>query len=223
MFARRLAPQNPRAITDRPYDFYQTNTCSCFSCSKKVKWERQYNPNHQKSGAVMKLNEKNITESILGWAFAAIGLVCVVIEVVFIISFDRFAQEEMPFFVPIMMAFMTLIFGGFGFFFLRRGSKSRKRQKRLMRDGISYDAEITEAYYKSAYQVNGRSPLVVECRYVDRHGGRYLVKSGNLWPKMTVDMNTLRATVFANPENPKDYYVEVTSEDPYWADTHDLR
>jgi len=152
------------------------------------------------------MNYQNKVLTMLGAIFGGIGALFLALGLIF-----RFAgiNGEMMIvgivFTPIGGAFLLA-----GLIILAVGRARKKRIKRLKSIGECYDAEIVrirENLYMHAYY---RHPIVVECVYKDRFGKSCLVKSKNIWPTLfMVREDELRAKVWVNPDDPKDYYVEV--------------
>ncbi|MDR1703988.1 MAG: hypothetical protein LBS19_04815 [Clostridiales bacterium] len=82
--------------------------------------------------------------------------------------------------------------------------------------GERYEAEITKVYDNLMMRVNFRNPIIVECIYKNRQGQSVLVKSKNIWPPYRMfDRKNIKAAVWVNPSDARDYYVEVFFGDEY--------
>lgn len=141
----------------------------------------------------------------MGLSFLAVGSVCLYI------GFNILNGVNLPLWINgIVFSILGVSFtvvAAVSFAVARFG---RRKAERLMRDGTCYNGEIVRVYDNIFTQINRRHPIIVECLYKDNQGKSYLVKSGNTWPDYTpADKNGIKARVWVNPNNPRDYFVEV--------------
>ncbi len=151
---------------------------------------------------------------LIGLIFSLIGAPFVVMGII-ALSMLAGAYDEDLLIGGAIFAGMGVIFLILGLVFLFSDRSQRRFADRMMREGTPYDAEITRAYYNSFVQTNGKSPLVLECRYKDASGSVHLVKSKNLWEYNLLEAPTqFTARVWVEPYNPQKYYVEVIDQRP---------
>jgi len=93
----------------------------------------------------------------------------------------------------------------------------RVRKKLIIRDLIRMNyvvqADFEEVVHNTSYKVNGRSPYIIYCKWVDRDANTtYLLKSVNLWynPKIIIKEKGITTfPVYLNPANPKQHYIST--------------
>jgi membrane protein implicated in regulation of membrane protease activity len=105
---------------------------------------------------------------------------------------------------------------------------------RLKKEGFAYDAEIINLIPNYRIRVGGALTVYAECSYINRDGMKCLVKSGSFlleylnfvrssstsavainpeaanYPA-NLNIDGLKAKVYVNPRDPKDYAVEIYS------------
>lgn len=162
------------------------------------------------------MNIRKIMTRILTITFGVMGLVFAAGGVIFIAFKDTPGNDD----------FLAggIVFFAVAFCFITAtvvisiiNLRAARRRERLMSQGQRYDAEIVRVYENLYYRTGFRHPLVVECGYTDRNGKNYLVKSKNIWPDSLAwfqKQEDIKATVYVNPDNPRDYYVDVTFGEP---------
>lgn len=97
-----------------------------------------------------------------------------------------------------------------GIFFAIYGRGNKKR-KRLMAEGRKLYAEVTGGRLNWAYEINGRHPFKLECRYTDPGTGEtYLYSSNNTWtdPNLYIGGNV---AVYVDTADFSKYYVDLES------------
>lgn len=88
---------------------------------------------------------------------------------------------------------------------VRRG----KKRKLLMQTGQKLFAEVTGGHIVMNYELNGRHPYKLECRYTDAFTGKtYLFSSGNMWldPALYIGKQVV---VYADKADLSKYYVDT--------------
>lgn len=98
-----------------------------------------------------------------------------------------------------------------GIVFLLVVVRRKKKQQYLMQNGRKIFAEVTGGSRNYHYDVNGKHPWKLECKYDDPSTGAvYLFASGNIWtdPQFYVGQ---QIAVYVEGENYKKYYVDVES------------
>lgn len=165
---------------------------------------------------------------ILGTVFMSIGGAFIVLSAIltFIaLSGMDLASEDVTALYILTFVFlgMGLIFFIMGLIFFMVWRNKEFKASRLKNEGICYDAEITDmkpSYYANFngynrfYGLYSNPAFTVECCYTDQDGKTCLVKSGGLLAHPMLFGNNgkdgLRAKVYVNRDNPRDYYVDVT-------------
>ena len=143
---------------------------------------------------------------ILGLCFAAVGLLCFFIGAR--ISGEAAVALWNLWLVFLPMGGVFLLGGVIGFTVARR---RKRKEERLMRDGLCFPGEIVRIYENPYLRANYRRPFVVECVYRDGDGQKCLVKSGNIWRDSLFLRETApTAKVWVSQDNPRDYFVEVS-------------
>ncbi len=161
---------------------------------------------------------------LIGLIFSLIGAPFVMLGAIALISLSGGPYSEDQLIGGAIFTGMGAIFLILGLIFVFADRGQRHFAARMMREGTPYDAEITRAYYNSFVQTNGKSPLVLECRYKDSSGSVHLVKSKNLWEyNLLEDPTYFTARVWVEPYNPKKYYVEVIDQRPMAPADYDDR
>lgn len=98
-----------------------------------------------------------------------------------------------------------------GIVFLLVAVRRKKKKQYLMQNGRKIFAEVTGGSRNYYYEVNGRHPWKLECKYDDPSTGAvYLFASGNIRtdPQFYVGQ---QVAVYVDGENYKKYYVDVES------------
>jgi len=103
----------------------------------------------------------------------------------------------------------ALISGIVLFIQLRNSSIS----KSLLKNGIRIDAEYVETILNTIYQVNGRSPYKIICKWKNPNTGiEHKFKSSNIWddPQYAIENNNItKIPVYIDQKNPEKYYVDI--------------
>ncbi|MBQ3515035.1 MAG: DUF3592 domain-containing protein [Lachnospiraceae bacterium] len=119
--------------------------------------------------------------------------------------------KSMEVLATIMLFFMGILFFLIGFFGLFNKIKAAHRKKYLLANGKVLSATVDNIYRNTGYKVNGKSPFIVECKYMDENTGTtYRFKSENIW---------------TNPNNyleigsPINVYVDYEDYSKHYVDT----
>ena len=89
---------------------------------------------------------------------------------------------------------------------------SNNKDERLKKEGIRYEAQIVKLIPNYLIRISGSSPVNAECKYLNQDNKICLIKSG-LFLQNTVSKEDLSAVVYVNSKNPRDYFVEISSND----------
>lgn len=156
------------------------------------------------------MNNQNRFSKVFGLIFGILGLVFFIVGVAFLYCYPLLAGDSEFKILGYMFSMYGGVFLVIGLCSFLVALRHKRKVQRLMRDGKCYNADIVRTYEKPYMRVNFRYPFVVECGYQDNRGRSYLVKSGNVWLNSFVSRESdIKARVWVNPDNPKDYYVEV--------------
>lgn len=122
------------------------------------------------------------------------------------------------------------VFGGMGAVFALLGGavlgarlKKKQKQKKLVEAGHHIFAEVTGGHICYNYQVNGRHPFKLECRYTDVFSGQtYLYSSDYTWedPEMYIGQ---QVAVYVDQADMSKYYVDLDSLQSVHATINDFR
>ena len=165
----------------------------------------------------------SIVLKILGIIFLSIGALFLILGCVFAIVLSSGAElspDDVTAFYALVFTFLGIgfIFAVLGLIFFLIWRHREAKALRLKREGVCYDAEITDMQfspYMNARRGFYASPsFTVECWYRNQEGKTCLVKSEGLLmnPMLFASgKDSLKAKVYVNRDDPKDYYVEVTS------------
>lgn len=104
-----------------------------------------------------------------------------------------------------------LLFVGIGLFLLLGNSKGKR--KKMMETGTQITVTINQVFRNTSFQVNGQSPFVIECSWVNPTTGiTCIMKSENLWvnPQPIIEQKGITAlNAYIDMNNPKKYYIDV--------------
>lgn len=171
------------------------------------------------------IHKNNILYKILGTIFLSIGTLFLILSLVvflFLPSNTDWAPTDITGDYTLSIgvflgigAIFTLI--GIVFFLFYKHKEAKII--RLKNEGICYDAEITDVkplpymrYGKYGYYSN--PVFIVECWYRNHEGKTCIVKSDEYLTTLMFfgeKKDNLKAKVYVNRNNPKDYYVEITT------------
>lgn len=119
--------------------------------------------------------------------------------------------KSMEILSTVILFLMGIVFFLVGFLNIFSQLKAARRKKHLLSNGKVLCATVDNIYLNTSYKVNGRSPFIVECKYLDENTNTtYRFKSGNLW---------------SNPNNfleiggPINVYVDYEDYSKHYVDT----
>lgn len=120
------------------------------------------------------------------------------------------AKSSFSFFI-IFFPSIGLVFAAIGFAFIFIKIKKIKNRRYLMENGELVYAEIAGVNYNRSYRVNGRSPYVITCKWVDSSTGLfYFFTSENIWfdPEPIINERDIKTLpVYIDRDNPNKYAV----------------
>ncbi len=114
-------------------------------------------------------------------------------------------------FLPLLFGLFFVIFGGIGWGGIFRQFARKRRQAWLLTNGTPVQATLTEVGRNSSVRMNGVSPFVIHCQWLDPLGNKvYAFTSDALWydPSPYLSGNTLK--VLIDPKNPRNYVVDTS-------------
>lgn len=114
-------------------------------------------------------------------------------------------------FLPLLFGLFFLIFGGIGWGGIAWQFAKQRRQAWLQANGTPLQATLTDVGRNSSVRVNGVSPFVIRCQWLDPVANKvYVFNSDALWydPSPYLSGNTV--TVLIDPGNPRRYWVDTS-------------
>ena len=114
-------------------------------------------------------------------------------------------------FLPALFGFFFAVFGGIGYGGMLAQWSRKRRQQWLQTNGAPVQATLTEVGRNTSIRVNGVSPFVIRCQWLDQTSNKvYSFQSDPIWfdPSPFVTGKTL--LVMIDPRNPKQYHVDVS-------------
>lgn len=115
--------------------------------------------------------------------------------------------------VVIVLMLMGIVFSCVGIIPAVLVAKRRKREKRLIAEGIVLNAIVVNIDMNRSLSVNRRHPYIIECIWRDEYSDvTYRFRSGNLWtdPGIYFDIGS-QINVYADRNDYSKYYVDAES------------
>ncbi|MBL7827220.1 MAG: DUF3592 domain-containing protein [Saprospiraceae bacterium] len=112
---------------------------------------------------------------------------------------------------PLIFGIFFLVFGGIGYGGLIYQILKKRNIQWLQYHGQAIEADFTGVGLDTSFKVNGSSPYVVECQWLDRSTNKmYQYKSRHIWydPSNLIQQKTIR--VLIDPNNPGLYDVDIS-------------
>jgi len=169
------------------------------------------------------IRKTSIVFKMIGIIFLSLGALFLILSLVFFLvranGTDLMPADVSDFHV-LMLTFLGIgaIFAVLGLIFFLIWKIKESKAARLKSEGVCYDAEIADIksspYMNVRYGLYSSPSFTVECWYRNQEGKTCLVKSdGFLMNPMFFGSGKdgLKAKVYVNRDDPKDYYVEVTT------------
>lgn len=116
--------------------------------------------------------------------------------------------------LPLIFGILGLVFALTGLIGLAVQWRSAGKKRRLRETGLLVYGEIVDVYYNEGLSVNGRHPLVAECKYVDGEGTVHIFRSDSIWKYLDPEVVGQRVPVYVEPDNLERYYVDVDALEP---------
>lgn len=143
---------------------------------------------------------------IIGWIFAGLGSVFLIMGILFL---TQSGKEE-------AFKMLGLIFGGTGLFFFLIGViflilhyNNKSSLKKIVDNGYYIMAEISNIDMNYNVNVNGRCPYVIYARYQDMNGCIHTFHSRNIFFYPAGMMKNNMVKIYTRPDNFKKYYMDV--------------
>jgi hypothetical protein len=114
-------------------------------------------------------------------------------------------------FLPALFGFFFLTFGGIGYGGLVYQLFKKRDVQWLERHGQMVEATFTGVHYNTSVKMNGASPWLIQCQWLDRTTNKmYVFDSDNIWfdPSTYVTGKTIQ--VLIDPNNPGRYTVDLS-------------
>ena len=104
-----------------------------------------------------------------------------------------------------LFALIPAVFIVLGAFFVFYILRKRHRRKKLLENGRKVWAQITEVRPNYQVTINGRNPYIITCMAEGR------VFRGNYEKDILSDLSDKSVPVYISPEDPEQYYVDLSS------------
>jgi len=169
------------------------------------------------------IRRASIVFKILGIIFLSLGALFLILSLVFFLirtSGAELTPDDITAFYALTFTFLGIgaVFAVLGLIFFLIWKYKESKAARLKSEGQCYDAEITDIkfspYINARYGYYGSPSCIVECWYRNQEGKTCLVKSDGLLLGpifFGAGKDSLKAKVYVNRDDPKDYYVDVTA------------
>lgn len=129
---------------------------------------------------------------------------------------NNFRVESSPF-MNLIFYVVSGICVGIGILLIIIPFLKEKKGNKLIKTGVKLTATITNVFLNSSYQVNGRSPYVINASFI-YEGLVYETKSNNLWydAGFIIDSKGIKELpVYIEPGNPKKNYLDTRELEQY--------
>ncbi|MBQ4523943.1 MAG: DUF3592 domain-containing protein [Lachnospiraceae bacterium] len=114
----------------------------------------------------------------------------------------------------VILFILGIVFFLVGFLNLFSRIKAARQKKYLLANGKILSAIVDNIYRNTSYKVNGRSPFIVECQYIDENTNTtYRFKSENLWTNPNNYLET---------GSPINVYVDYEDYSKHYVDTDNV-
>ncbi len=114
-------------------------------------------------------------------------------------------------FIPLLMGFFFLIFGGIGFGGLFYQFLKKRDQAWLKLNGQEIVTTSPSVVLNTSVRMNGRSPYALQCQWQDPATGQvHVFESEPIWFDPTPYMPERPLRVMIEPGNPRKFYVDVS-------------
>lgn len=154
-------------------------------------------------------------QSVLGIVFTAIGVPFLVIGIILAMNIRSLMEDtsdpEQAWILPFVFVLIGAIFAAIGLGFVIWLIRKNKAIKKVIEGGYTVNAVISDIVINNSIEINGGNPYVISCQYQDpRTGILHIFRSKNImfFPRGLVG-STVR--VFVDPQNFKNYYVDIDS------------
>lgn len=112
---------------------------------------------------------------------------------------------------PMICGILGLVFFLIGFVPYLLGRRSKKRKAELLQTGRHIQATIDSVGLNTSLKVNGRSPYVIYCQWVDplHKDQLHQFRSENIWFNPEPFIKEEQISVYIDEQKPKRYYVDI--------------
>jgi len=93
----------------------------------------------------------------------------------------------------------------------------KNQGKKLIKNGLKLSATITSVTINSSYQINGRSPYVINASFMYQDL-MYEARSNNIWYDASFIVNNFNIhelPIYIEYNNPKKYYLDTSDLEKY--------
>ena len=114
-------------------------------------------------------------------------------------------------FLPVLLGFFFLIFGGIGYGGLIYQQLKKRDAKWLLENGQPVNALLTNVVLNTSVQLNGSSPFVIQSQWQDPATQKvYVFESDHIWYDPSPYVGDRSIPVLINPHDPRKYYVDLS-------------
>ena len=151
---------------------------------------------------------------IIGGVFTFMGVIFIVVALPLFFAFrvTSFMDNGVSF-VPYLFLLLGTGFLVAGITVLARCRREKAEDEKLIRNGYYVLADVTDVYQDTHVTVNGSSPYVVECRFIEPGTGEiFIFHSPYLWTYPEKIFET-QLVVYVDPDNMDHYYVDIENSE----------
>ncbi len=114
-------------------------------------------------------------------------------------------------FLPMLMGFFFLVFGGIGYGGLIYQQLKKRDTKWLLQNGQPVNALLTNVALNTSVRLNGSSPFVIQAQWQDPATQKvYVFESGHIWYDPSPYLGDRSIPVRINPRDPRKYHVDLS-------------
>lgn len=112
--------------------------------------------------------------------------------------------------VPLIMGSFFVVFGGIGYGGLLYQRLKKRDTDWLLQNGQPVATRLTNVQWKTSVRLNGVSPFVVRCQWLDPTTQKvHVFESDHIWYDPTPYLANSSIQVLIDPNNPRKYHVDL--------------
>lgn len=114
-------------------------------------------------------------------------------------------------FLPMLMGFFFLVFGGIGYGGLIYQQLKKRDAKWLLENGQPVQTLLTNVSLNTSVRLNGASPFVIQSQWQDPATQKvYVFESDHIWYDPSPYVGDRSIPVMINPRDPRKYHVDLS-------------